>query len=284
MKNAANIFVVIDPTSEKQPALEKAMKFTEKACSNIHLFMCDYKEPADVEGASSKKDAKFIYSNKSKLVLEGLIEKYKDNENAKMTYEFYWNNGWYDAVGCASTRRGSSIVIKSTFEHSKTHRYLHRTSDFHLIRRASSPIMFVREDFSWKSNRIIAALDLESKDDAHVRMNNVIIRQAQAISSLFDMTLYVVSAVDAKGNFDHLKMDDEEDLYEIIENRYGVEKDRVILRSGDPKDVIVDVTEEIEPDLAVIGTIGRKGLKGFLFGNTVEKVLDELKCDVIAVV
>lgn len=36
-------------------------------------------------------------------------------------------------------------------------------------------------------------------------------------------------------------------------------------------------------DLVVMGTVGRRGIKGFFMGNTAEKVLNNINCSVLAI-
>jgi universal stress protein E len=52
---------------------------------------------------------------------------------------------------------------------------------------------------------------------------------------------------------------------------------------GDPDDVIVDMAEQLKVGLLVIGNAGRSGLAAAINNNTVERVLDKLDCDLLAV-
>jgi len=285
MRHHANIFVVIDPTTENQPALDRAMKFTEDTCSWIHLFLCDYKELEEMD-AHSKRSGKQKHMDEQLEWLKSLIEPHKENENAKFSTEVYWNKSWHEAVGCASTRRGSTLIIKSTFSHSKKKRLFSKTSDLMLIRRACCPVLMVREDFEWKSGRILAALDLESHDEGHLRLNNQIMRHAHFMAQVFGMELHIVNASSKQPKYEHLVLDAEEvgdSPDEIVELRFGVSRDRVHIQAGKPKDVILKVAEEVNPDVTIIGTLGRSGVTGAILGNTAEKVLDALTMDVLAI-
>ena len=52
---------------------------------------------------------------------------------------------------------------------------------------------------------------------------------------------------------------------------------------GRADEQIVKAIEEHEIDVLIIGTAGRSGLSGFLFGNTIERLLPQINCSVIAV-
>ena len=47
--------------------------------------------------------------------------------------------------------------------------------------------------------------------------------------------------------------------------------------------VINSRAAKVRAQIVVMGTVGRKGVKARLIGNTAEKVLDHLKTDVLAI-
>jgi len=57
----------------------------------------------------------------------------------------------------------------------------------------------------------------------------------------------------------------------------------VIVRKGDPGEMIVDYANKNGIDLIVMGTIGRSGLSGLLIGSTAEKVIDRVDCSVLTI-
>ncbi|MHB1538520.1 MAG: universal stress protein [Solirubrobacteraceae bacterium] len=62
----------------------------------------------------------------------------------------------------------------------------------------------------------------------------------------------------------------------------GVEV-RVFPRQGDPADAILDVAEEVEADLVVVGNKGMTGAKRFLLGSVPNKVSHHAPCSVLIV-
>jgi universal stress protein E len=51
---------------------------------------------------------------------------------------------------------------------------------------------------------------------------------------------------------------------------------------GEPDEVIVQSAEEMNANLVVVGNSARSGLAAVMRGNTVERVLDRLACDVLS--
>jgi universal stress protein E len=55
------------------------------------------------------------------------------------------------------------------------------------------------------------------------------------------------------------------------------------LRAGDVPTQLSDVVRRTGAQLVVMGSLSRSGLKRLLIGNTFERVLDRLECDVLVV-
>jgi nucleotide-binding universal stress UspA family protein len=57
----------------------------------------------------------------------------------------------------------------------------------------------------------------------------------------------------------------------------------IVLRTGQPADVILEVAEERGVDLVVVGTHGRSGVERLLLGSVAEKVSRKARCAVLTV-
>lgn len=63
----------------------------------------------------------------------------------------------------------------------------------------------------------------------------------------------------------------------------GVAEVRVHARQGDPADAILDVAEELDADLIVVGNKGMTGAKRFLLGSVPNKISHHAPCSVLIV-
>ncbi|HEX5432016.1 MAG TPA: Nramp family divalent metal transporter [Bryobacteraceae bacterium] len=63
----------------------------------------------------------------------------------------------------------------------------------------------------------------------------------------------------------------------------GVEAELSIVHGRSPRDEIVRLAREIEPDLIVMGAHGHRGLKDLIFGNTINAVRHEVSAPVLVV-
>jgi nucleotide-binding universal stress UspA family protein len=68
-----------------------------------------------------------------------------------------------------------------------------------------------------------------------------------------------------------------------VAKKAGVEEVQEHAREGDPADAILDVAEEINADLIVVGNKGMTGARRFLLGSVPNKVSHHAPCSVIIV-
>jgi nucleotide-binding universal stress UspA family protein len=68
-----------------------------------------------------------------------------------------------------------------------------------------------------------------------------------------------------------------------LTKKYATASIEPLLRTGDPRDQIVQTAKEVGADLIVMGTHGRRGVKRALLGSVAEGVLRHAHCPVLAV-
>jgi nucleotide-binding universal stress UspA family protein len=123
------------------------------------------------------------------------------------------------------------------------------------------------------------------------------VRQAIEMAKQSDASLEIVSAyepisgerlrdesAEIPGDIQHT-VNPREDVNLILENAIGEAKKEGLEvqahpREGDPADSILDVAEEIDADLIVVGNKGMTGAKRFLLGSVPNKVSHHAPCGV----
>lgn len=63
----------------------------------------------------------------------------------------------------------------------------------------------------------------------------------------------------------------------------NIPNDRIHVKNGEPEDVICATADQIDADIILIASQQRKGLRGALRGNTIEKILQRLDRDVLMI-
>lgn len=272
------LLVVIDPTQEEQPALERAAMLSYIASNvSLHIVLCDYPSEDFLEDHSIR-EAKRLFLKEKEDYLKKLIKDYNCDPK-KSTTEVYWNQEWHESVLQVANKRQSALIVKSTKHHSKLERLLKKTSDLMLIRESQCPVLLVNETISWGSEPcMLAALDLESETPEHTALNNSIIDAIQIFADSFDINPHVVAAQQ-----DELDPENKEAIKSELSSQIDIENVRIHLQQGSPSKVIKQVLHETQAGLLIIGSVARKGLKATVFGNTAEKILDDVRTDILIV-
>lgn len=279
------LFVIIDPTRKDQPALVRAIDMARQMDGHLHIFCCDYVKEEDLAGFRSRGDAKRTTLKKAKALVEELVAPLR-KQGVPLSTEVIWNAGWYQAAAHISARESADLIIKSSYSHKGIQHPLNNRSDFYLIRNAACPVLMTKSGKSHKLETVLAAVALDEKYEEHGTLNNRIISKAKQLSRAAGAQLHLVAALDKAPGLLNMLIGDEEGLrteQELIAERFGVDSSHVHIGKGRAADVIVNSTKSLAPQMLILGTRARKGLKGVLLGNTAEKILDQLEIDVLVI-
>ena len=126
------------------------------------------------------------------------------------------------------------------------------------------------------------------------------VRQAAELAKGLRAKVYIVSAYESvpEGRLRDERLQVPEDLQWMVNPREDVEDTlqvsaaelrgegldvETIAREGDPADAILDVAEEKNADLVVVGNRGMTGAKRFLLGSVPNKISHHAPCSVMII-
>jgi len=264
-----NVFVVYDPTREPQPAFDRGVAIAGALPAKLHVFACIY---ADIPKGEEKPARIKSLLAQQKALLENITAPLHAR-GIEATIEVEWDKDWYQAVVKASVRSCADVVLKSSFRHSAGQRVLNRTSDWTLIRECLCPVLLVKESSSGQLRKVLAAIDIRNGGDDYATLNRHIV----------DFSQKVVEGNNAEVHFINAYQDLQESPDRNALMKYcGVGSDRIHIQLGEPEDVIVNHARSLNASLVVVGNSARSGFAAMIRGNTVEKVLDKLECDILS--
>jgi universal stress protein E len=190
-----------------------------------------------------------------------------------VTTEVEWEKDWCQSVVRASIRYAADVVFKSSTPHTTSQRFFNRTSDWTLIRECLCPVLLVKEETDYSSRNVVAAIDARDNDENYAQLNRRIIDFSRRVMDNEYAEVHFINA--------YRDLASSPDRSALIRN-VGVSGDKVRIRMGEPDDVIVDNARELKASLVVVGNAARSGLSALVHGNTVEKVVDRVDCDVLS--
>ncbi len=289
-----NFLVVIDPSREAQPALERAIQTARLTGGSLHLFEC---VNASYNGTMSGSDAqiKKAILSEFQIHLDPLVDRVR-LLGIEVSSELVWADEWRLAVVEASKRNNSYMVLKSSYVHSLAERSGGKTSDWSLLRDCPCPVLLMHHHSNWENKRILAAVNIASEDESHKILNKKVIEAASAFAGAYKADVHYVNAISPVLSEDKKPVDDDmfyafDDVVEIKEpvtvnqqtvaDYCSVNLECSHVQSGPVDQVILDTAEDIGVDLIIIGSVRRSGIKGRIIGNTVEKLLDKTNADIL---
>jgi nucleotide-binding universal stress UspA family protein len=135
--------------------------------------------------------------------------------------------------------------------------------------------ILVATDFSDTSEAAVAyAVELARKLDAKLYVFNAIAIPAYGVPEL---GVAVTATM-----IDTIVRDNQAGL-DALARTYAPTRLEPLLRTGDPRDLIVQTAVEVGADLIVMGTHGRRGVSRALLGSVAEGVLRHAPCPVLTI-
>ena len=295
METIERIIAVIDPTKDDQNALARSIDLAKKSGASITAFMTVYDfsyEMTTMLSGDEREAMRQAVLKDRELWLKELISPY---QNINIDTQVIWHNRPYEAIINTVINDKYDLVIKGTHQHGALKAVIFTPTDWHLVRKCPTPVLFVK-DMQWPAQgNILAAVNAVSENEQHLSLNKRIIKDAQFLCELANAKLNLVNAYPATpvniaieipefnpGLYNESVKKHHIESTNELANEFNLTSDQCFIEEGLPEDVIPDVANRLNSELVVIGTVGRTGLSAALVGNTAEHVIDSLDCDVLA--
>ena len=191
----------------------------------------------------------------------------------------------------------ADLVIKDTHHVPALDRAFHRPLDWLLLRDCPAPLHLVTDAKNPKPLKILAAIDLSHLEELTHGLNDRILDLASTVAASFGCALHMlnvsnwsvvgdtaisVPTLSLDEQFEDAVNDAQEEAFEVLAERYGIEKKRRHLLTGIPHKVIGLFAQQNAFDMVVLGTVYHHGIDRFI-GSTAESVLNRAPCSLMIV-
>ena len=209
--------------------------------------------------------------------------------------DIQWHRFAFLAIIREVLRHGHDLLIKTSEGVTGAGVVLFHPTDRHLMRKCPCPVWMVKPEPHPAYKRILTAVNPFPDEPANHTFNARILELAAAIARLDGAELHVVHAHQEYNaiTLEHLGVDvDDIEERSLALRRQGLDRllaslsvaeTRPHLVLGPPKEVILQLASREGIELIVMGTVARTGIPGLLIGNTAERILDGVECDVLAI-
>lgn len=297
MFNLDHIAAVVDFRQPKHFALPRALELARLFNCKITLLSNTYESFMDFIPSGSSVDRQLIKDEaiqQNRDNLEKLVKQF-DSSGVEINYQTLWSKSLHSGLCEYINENKFDLVVKTAHAHSSLQKLLSTPTDWSLLRDTKTNILFVKKG-SWPSKTsILGAINIED-DDAHRELNNKIISTTVELANVCHSKSNILNVFPWPmvkfEKFNHLFKN--KDLFLEIKKKHtksvndfvkGVStiSGKVIVAEGlEAEETIPEITKSTHSDLLVMGTVGRKGVQAAVIGNTAEKILDVLECEVLA--
>jgi len=253
----------------------------------VGFLFDDMVENAELIPESTARQMKAAMVRDKKAWLQNALEGIDPGE-AKIRQTVVWTR---DISAWVTEHAGEfGLVVKSG---NRSEGLVHTPLDWQLLRESKVPVMIVRDRLRKRPGRVLASVDLGSTKAAQRDLNRRVLAAGHMLAGQLGAELHVVYAIPLSALAQDLDLVDralmerktvrklEEELAAITAE-FDVPRKNIVIKAGPPERILDGRASKLKGTLLVMGTLGRKGLKGKLLGNTAEKVLHLNRSTVLA--
>ncbi len=297
------ILVVVDPTADKQPAIERAAWIARATRSRVELFICAYEhQPLDgfnLDPAALGKARTTQREHQMRRLSD--LAKPLLAEGIAVDTDALWDSPLHEGIVRKALASKADLVMKDTHYHSLLRRSIFSNTDWNLIRQCPAPLWLVKPRVPAAKPCFVAAIDPLHERDKPAELDRLILTTGAEISAAlggaleafhaFDVAPILAASAGAMAMplmvpvpdlIDAVRDQHSNAVYELTDG-HQLPRDAVHIEPGGTRDRLIALTERLGADVVVMGAVSRTGLARAFVGNTAEDVLDRLGCDLLIV-
>jgi universal stress protein E len=287
MTQTDSILIVVDPTSEAQPAVERGMHLARHCGLRAELFICGYSPQlvgSQLLDSQRLDAAKQGFLDEQRHKLFALAEPYVA-AGIDVDVNVAWDHPLYEGIIRRVLRSDPRLVIKDTHYHSRLKRALFSNTDWHLIRSCPAPLWLVKPDITFTEPVFLAAVDPLHEGDKPAALDT------RLLSEAFEFAGELGGVVHAMHAFNPFVDPDDPARIEAAHNQamqqlvdaVQIPAERTHVRAGNAVEILPQLARETGAAVVVMGAVSRSRLEHAIVGSTAENVLDHLPCDVLII-
>jgi universal stress protein E len=300
MKKIRRILVAIkNPEARPQLAFDRALQLAKAFGASLELYHAIV-DPVYVDPMLTAHSLRDLTESRVTVRgrrLESLAARAREQQiEAQTTVD--WDFPPYEAIVRRALVTGADLIVAECHHGRRFAPWLVHLTDWELLRTSHVPVLLVRGKEPYEKPIVLAAVDPTHAHAKPEMLDNAILalggRFARALSgSLHAMHAYYPVPLDVPTSA--IRTDSSAaQLYREVRGRARTAFERTTrqarisrarrhLIDRNPVAAIPATAREIGADLVVMGAVSRSGLERVLIGNTAERALGAIHCDVLVV-
>jgi universal stress protein E len=294
------LVAVKDPWATSLPAVRKAAQIAHATGAALELYhgisdaiYINTLVGAGLDGVSLEEAGRERYVARLEALAAPLRKR-----GLRVRTAAVWDYPVYEAIVRRASATEADLIIAERHATRHVAPWLLRFTDWELLRLSPVPVLLVKSPRAYRRPVILAALDPSHAFAKPSGLDGEILKQARAMNAALRGQLHAVHAYaplavsylaagqDAVSTFDkvekHARVQAAAGLKRVLRGM-RIPAARRHLVASHPIDAIHAVARSIDTAIVVMGAVSRSGLKRAFIGNTAERILDQLPCDVLVV-
>jgi len=276
MQRYSRMLVILDPAASEQPALGKALRLAKLLHADVELLVCE------THASREARISSHAFPSPDAVDLE--LRQWIESQAVPLRYAGI-------EVSIAITRGESlltttlewlrnspaHLVVKDTHHHSAIRRTFLTSIDRHLIRECPQPLLLTKAT-RWVSPPCVgAAIDPTHPRDSNARQDRAIMSAAANLAFTFKSRPQVFHA------YYPAVLEQTMDALTRLLHDFDVPAECRHVSMGVPSEFLTRMTRQAQIDVMVMGALSRSRRQLPLIGNTAERLLEYLPCDILTV-
>lgn len=264
MQQQISVLVVIDPSQQTHPALERALLLAKRATGDLSAKMVFVVTP--FKHTLQQTPAVLCSSEWLKANIHDQLQ----GTHAEYSVILGWGASSTEIIIEAAAKVNAILTITPHYEQSSGR--LLSDERWKLLRESTNPVLIASRPARNHAGRMLSTLKVQDED--YAERNARMLETAAKFTEIFGLESHLVNSYE-----DSLEYPDRAKLAAMA----NIPNDRIHVKNGEPEDVICDIANQIDADIILIASQQRRGLRGALRGNTIEKILERLDRDVLMI-
>lgn len=304
MRSIRRILVAIkDLRPGSHAALRKAAQIALACDARLELYHC-LAEPLPLEpgfdvahGGLERLEADLQARALARLqrLAAGLAA-----QGVRVSAEAGWDAPVHEGIVRRALKIRADLIVASVHAGAHVLPGLLRLTDWELVRHSPVPLLLVKSPRPYRQPSVLVALDPRHAFSKPLKLDSQLLRAGLLLSRRLHGRLHAVHAYvpvpvgfvpadamalsgQALRQIEQHSARAAEAAFERVLKGSHIPASRRHLLGRHPIDAILQASRASRSAIVVMGAVSRSGLKRLLIGNTAERMLDELRCDVLIV-
>ena len=297
------LFAIRNPEIRQQAGLAKAIQVAHALGASLELFHA-LTDSVFVELGRSADDSvgrlRERVESAARIALVRMCAVARKH-GVEAGYSVEWDSPPHEAVMRRASALGADLIIAECHKGARTRPWLIHLTDWELLRTSPVPVLLLKNGKPYHRPLVLAAVDPAHAHAKTAELDKFIVDSAAELGKGLRGALHILhaiypsivgSAVDVAAEraasswstFSYAELiEQERQAFEAFRASSGVPRTRAHLVDGNPVAAIPRAAGKLGAGIVVMGALSRSGLERVIIGNTAERILGALPCDVLVI-